>query len=142
MYFDELKVGMTKTLNNVHINKEEMIAFAKDYDNVPIHVDEEYASHSNFKQLLAPGMYPFLLMWAEYLKDDFYGEELLAGNSTKVEWLAPVFAGDVLNGTAKIVELKERNSKNGLVTLEIDIWNQNNIKVINSRIEAIVKKKI
>ncbi len=38
----------------------------------------------------------FMSVWAKYLEVDFFGEKLLAGKSTKTEWIKPVFADDVL----------------------------------------------
>ena len=43
MYFDDLKVGMAVDTAPAVIKKEKMLAFAYDYDNVPLHTDEEYA---------------------------------------------------------------------------------------------------
>ena len=43
MYFNELKLGMTVDTTPAVIEKEKMIAFARDYDNIPLHTDEEYA---------------------------------------------------------------------------------------------------
>ena len=44
-------------------------------------------------------------VWAKYLETDFFCEELLAGKSTKIEWLKPVYADDVLTGKATITKL-------------------------------------
>lgn len=43
-----------------------------------------------FEQLIAPGVMSFMAVWAKYLEVDFFGEELLAGKSTKIEWIKPV----------------------------------------------------
>ena len=40
MYFDDLKMGMTVDIAPAVIQKEKMVAFAKDYDNIPLHTDE------------------------------------------------------------------------------------------------------
>ncbi len=93
MYFDDLTIGMTVDTAPAMIEKEKMLAFAKDYDNVPLHTDEEYAKTTPFGQLIAPGVMSFLEVWAKYLEVDFFGEQLLAGKSTKIEWEKPVFAG-------------------------------------------------
>ena len=85
MYFDELKLGMTVDTDPVVIKKEKMIAFAHDYDNIPLHTDEEYAKNTPFGKLIAPGVMSFMSVWAKYLEVDFFGEELLAGKSTKIE---------------------------------------------------------
>ena len=78
MYFDEMKIGMTVDIAPAHIGKEKMIAFAKDYDNIPLHTDEEYAKTTPFGKLIAPGVMSFMSVWAKYLEVDFFGEELLA----------------------------------------------------------------
>lgn len=141
MYFEELTTGMTLRTAPVTLRKEEMLAFSRQYDNVPLHTDETYAKATHFGQLLAPGMLSFLLVWAEYLKQDFFGEELLAGTSQKVEWFKPVFAGDILTGTAEITGLTERNAKNGLAELTLRVCNQNGDPVLTGITECIVKKR-
>lgn len=141
MYFDDLKVGMTKELEPAVIDKGDMLDFAKKYDNVPLHIDEEYAKNTHFGQIIAPGVMSFMTVWAKYLEVDFFGEELIAGMSTKIEWLRPVFAGDVLTGTATITKATVRNERNGLIELTIDIVNQNGDKVIRDITEAVVKRK-
>lgn len=35
MYFEDLKIGMKVEIAPATINKDKMIAFAKDYDNIP-----------------------------------------------------------------------------------------------------------
>ena len=142
MYFDELELGMTVDTAPAVIEKEKMMAFARDYDNIPLHTDEEYAKTTPFGKLIAPGVMSFMSVWAKYLERDFFGEELLAGKSTKIEWLKPVFADDVLTGKATITNLIIRNVKNGLVEVTIEAYNQNGELVLRDVTEAIVKRKL
>ena len=142
MYFDDLKLGMTIETEATVIEKEKMIAFAQTYDNIPLHTNEEYAKTTPFGKLIAPGVMSFMSVWAKYLEKDFFGEELLAGKSTKIEWLKPVFADDVLTGKATITKLVRRNEKNGLVEVSIDAYNQNGELVLKDVTEAIVKCRI
>ena len=141
MYFDELKLGMTAEIAPATIDKEKMLSFAREYDNVPLHVDETYAAKTPFGQLIAPGVMSYLVVWAKYLEVDFFGEELLAGKSTKVEWLRPVYAGDKLSGKATITALTPRNARNGVATVTIDAFNQKGERVLTAVTEAIVKIK-
>ena len=140
-HFDELAVGMTVDIPAAVIDKEKMIAFAKEYDNIPLHTDEEYAKNTRFGALIAPGVMSFMAVWAKYLEVSFYGDALLAGQSTKIEWLKPVFAGDVLTGCATITDLVKRNPKNGLVEVTIEVKNQNGELVLKNVTEAVVKCK-
>jgi len=139
MYFDDLRLGMTVDISPAVIEKEKMIEFAKAYDNIPLHTDEEYAKATPFGKLIAPGVMSFMSVWAKYLEVDFFGEELLAGKSTKIEWIKPVYAEDILSGKATITKLVKRNAKNGLVEVSIDAYNQNGELVLTDVTEAIVK---
>ena len=139
MHFDDLKLGMTVDLASAVIEKEKMLAFAREYDNVPLHTDEEYAKTTVFGKLIAPGVMSFMAVWARYLEVDFFGEELLAGKSTKIEWIKPVFAEDVLAGKATITNLVRRNAKNGIAEVSIEAYNQKGELVLTSVTEAIVK---
>ena len=141
MYFNELKVGMTVEIESVTIDKQKMIDFALSYDNIPLHTDEEYALSTPFGRLIAPGVMSFMSVWNKYLEVDFFGEQLLAGKSTKIEWLKPVFAGDVLSGKATITALVPRNKRNGIVEVTIEAFNQNGEMVLVDTTEAIVKIK-
>ena len=142
MYFDDLKIGMTVEISPAVIAKDKMVDFAKTYDNIPLHTDEEYAKTTPFGKLIAPGVMSFMSVWAKYLEVDFFGAELLAGKSTKIEWIKPVYADDVLSGKATITGLVKRNEKNGLVEVSIDAYNQNGDIVMCDVTEAIVKCKL
>ena len=141
MYFDELKLGMAVETAPAVIKKEKMMEFARDYDNIPLHTDEEYAKSTPFGALIAPGVMSFMSVWAKYLEVNFFEKELLAGKSTKIEWLKPVFADDVLIGKAKITNLVKRNEKNGLVEVTLEAYNQKGELVLTNVTEAIVKCK-
>ena len=141
MYFDDIKVGMTVEIAPAVIEKEKMMDFARLYDNIPLHTDEEYAQKTHFDKLIAPGVMSFMTVWAKYLEVDLFGEELLAGKSTKIEWLKPVFAEDVLTAKAVVSDLVKRNARNGIVTLTIEAYNQNGDLVLTNTTEAVVKCK-
>jgi acyl dehydratase len=141
MYFDELKLGMTVDTEPVAITKEKMMKFAYEYDPIPLHTDEEYAKTTPFGALIAPGIMSFMSVWAKYLEVDFFGKALLAGKSSKIEWIKPVYAGDTLRGTTTITNLIERSKQNGLVELTVEVRNQKGELVIVNTTEAIVKCK-
>ena len=132
---------MTVDLASTVIHKEKMIAFAEEYDNIPLHTDEAYAKSTPFGGLIAPGVMSFMSVWAKYLEVSFYEDALLAGKSTRIEWTAPVYAEDTLSGRATITNLIKRNEKNGLVEITIEAYNQKGDLVLTNVTEAIVKCK-
>ncbi len=139
MYFEDIRLGMAVNTAPALIKKEKMMAFARDYDNIPLHTDEEYAKTTTFGQLIAPGVMSFMSVWAKYLEVDFVGDALIAGKSTKIEWHKPVYAEDVLTGKATVTNLIRRNARNGLVEITIEAYNQNGVLVLTDVTEAIVK---
>ena len=139
MYFEELKPGMQVQIAPATIEKEKMLAFARDYDPIPLHTDEAYAKTTPFGGLIAPGVMSFMSVWAKYLEVDLFGQELLAGKSTKIEWHKPVYPEDVLTGTAEVTRLQRRNAKNGLVEITIHAYNQHQVLVLTNVTEAVVR---
>ena len=141
MYFEEFETGRQLNIDNVVIDKNDMIAFAKKYDYIPLHTDEEYAKKTIFGNLIAPGVMSFMAVWAKYLETDLAGDQLLAGKSTKIEWMKPVYADDVLNAVCTVSKLTRRNEKNGLVELTFEVFNQKGELVLTDVTEMIVKCK-
>ena len=125
------------------IEKEKMMDFARLYDNIPLHTDEEYAKTTPFGALIAPGVMSFMSVWVKFLEIGFFGgDEFLCGKSTKMEWLKPVYAGDVLTGKATVTALTQRNAKNGIVEVTVEAYNQKGELVLTDVTEAIVKIKL
>lgn len=139
MYFEEFVAGLKLRIEPTAIHKEDMLDFAKKYDTIPLHTDEEYAKSTIFGGLIAPGVMSFMSVWAKYLENDLAGDELLAGKSTKIEWMKPVFAEDVLSGICTVSGLTKRNERNGIVELTFEVFNQNNELVLTDVTEMIVK---
>lgn len=141
MYFEDIQLGMTVNIAPVVIQKEKMLTFAREYDNIPLHTDEEYAKTTPFGALIAPGVMSFMSVWAKYLEVDIVGDALIAGRSTKIEWHKPVYAEDVLTGKATVTNLVRRSPRNGLVEITIEVYNQKGTLVITNVTEAVVKCK-
>lgn len=139
MYFEEFELGSKMQIEPAVINKNDMLDFARKYDNIPLHTDEEYAASTIFGELIAPGVMSFMAVWAKYLKNDLAGNELLAGKSTKIEWIKPVFPNDVLSGICTVSGLTKRNAKNGIVELTFEVFNQMNELVLTDITEMVVK---
>ena len=142
MYFEDIELGSGYDLEPVEIKKEQILSFAREYDYIPLHTDEAYARTTPFGGLIAPGVMSFMLVWTKFIDVNLFGTELIAGKSTKMEWLKPVYADDVLTGKATITNLVKRNAKNGLVEITIDAYNQKGELVLTDVTEAVVKCKI
>lgn len=141
MFLDEIKVGEKIKIAPAVVEEEEMLAFSRRFNNIPVHTDADYAKITKFGKPLASGVMSFLVVWANYIQLDFAGEQLIAGKSSKIDWFKPVFAGDVLTGTAEVTAITPRNDFNGVLEVTIDVFNQNGELVLKNVTESIVKRK-
>lgn len=139
MYFEQIPLGSTYDLEPVFISKEQILSFARTYDYIPLHTDEDYARHTPFGGLIAPGVMSFMLVWTRFIDVNLFAEELIAGKSTSMEWLRPVYPDDVLTGKAEITGKTKRNARNGIVEVTVSVYNQHGVLVLTDVTEVIVK---
>jgi acyl dehydratase len=141
MTFEEFTLGQRYVLDEVTIQPDKLEAFAREYDPLPLHLDEEYAKTTGFGALIAPGVMSFMTVWAQFARINVWGASLIAGRNVFIEWLAPVYAGDKLSGVATVTGLTRRNARNGMVQVTLEIANQNGVAVIKAVNEAVVAAK-
>ena len=55
MYLDDITLDYEFTTEPAVIDRDKMIAFAKEYDPIPLHYDEEYAKTTRYGRVIAPG---------------------------------------------------------------------------------------
>ena len=139
MFFDALRVGQTFPVRPVTITEEAIRSFALAYDPLPVHLDAGYAETSPFGGIIAPGVMSFMAVWAEFLRNNGWGPNFIAGKNTKIEWFAPVYAGDVLRGEGRVLELVPHKPGSGIVFLGMEIHNQHGVKVIFDTTELLLK---
>lgn len=139
MYFEDIKLGTKYELEPITVTKEQMMAFARDYDSIPLHLDEEYAKKTPFGGLIAPGVMTFMSIWNKFQELNVYGDELIAGLSTSMEWHKPVYPDDALTGVVEVTNLVKRNSKNGLVEVTVKVYNQDGVHVLTDVTKSVIK---
>ncbi len=136
--FNTTPVGAVYHIGPVRITKEKIIAFAAEYDPLPLHLDEDYAATTRHGRLIAPGVMTFMSIWARFIGMNDWGRNMIGGRSTRIEWLYPVFADDDLKGEITITGKSRRNPHNGLIVITTRIFNQNGVQVIEDVTEMIV----
>lgn len=138
MNFEEIIVGERYDVGPVPIEREKVVEFALNYDPLPVHYDEEFAKKTRYAGLIAPGVMSFMSAWSQIIRLNPWGENLIAGKSTKIEWLAPVRPGDSLHGCVVVTDKTRRNPYNGVVEVTADFYNQNDVHVIHDVTEMVI----
>lgn len=129
-----LKIG-DKTQFTKSITEEEVILFAKiSGDDNPIHLNEEYAKNSIFKQKIAHGFLVGSLISAAIGKN-------LPGNGTiylsqNMKFIAPVFMNDIITAHIEVLDFPKGNQ----VLLSTICKNQDQKNVIEGTALVIAPK--
>ena len=111
-YFEDFAPGQDIDLGTRTVTEEEIVAFARDYDPQPFHVDREAAAHSIYGGVIASGWHTCGMMM-RMVVDGLLNRSASMGSPglDGVRWLAPVRAGDTLNVRYRTVQVKASASK-------------------------------
>ena len=109
------------------ISEAEIIAFAKEYDPQPFHVDPAAAAAGPVGGLIASGWQTASLTMRLLVEHFFSGETALgAAGVDEIRWPRPVRPGDTLRVRATILDARRSRSKpdRGIVRSMTEITNQ------------------
>jgi acyl dehydratase len=111
LYFEELQIGGRSTAGPYLVSKEGIIRFAKEYDPIPRHIDEEIAARSAFGGLTASGSHTFAIyiLLTGQLQPHF--QVLMGLGWDEVKLPNPVRPGDQLDLEMTVLEMRESKSR-------------------------------
>lgn len=136
IYFEDLPAGDVRESPPRTITREEMLAFARQYDPQPFHLDEDAARKTIYGGLIASGWLTVAVMmrllWDTLLKD---AVSLGSPGADEVRWLKPVRPGDTLRARFTVVEAVPSRSKpdRGVVKTLTEVRNQHGEVVMTMR---------
>ena len=134
-YWEDLAAGETVEIGSHTITAEEIVAFARQFDPQPFHIDAEKAKDSIYGGLIASGWHTCSI--AMRLMCDSYVNQAASMGSPgleEVRWLKPVRPGDTLRATRTIEESRPTSKPDrGLVLTRWDMYNQKDEHVLMMR---------
>lgn len=127
LYFEDFSEGRRFDYRPVEMKPADIIAFAKEFDQQPMHLDEEAGKRSILGGLAASGWHTSAVGMRMML-DAFMGNSSSQGSPgiDFMDWKKPVIAGDVLAGFSLVLEARRSKSKPdlGIVKFRNEIINQ------------------
>jgi acyl dehydratase len=111
-YFEDFEPGQDIDLGTRTVTEEEIVAFAREFDPQPFHVDHDAAAASIFGGVIASGWHTCSMMM-RMVVDGLMNRAAGMGSPglEGVRWLAPVRAGDTLNVHYRTTQVKASTSK-------------------------------
>jgi len=136
LYLEDFAPGQVRESPPRTLGKDEIVAFAREYDPQPFHVDEAAAQRSVYGGLIASGWQTVSIMM-RLLWDTFLNHTASLGSPgcDEIRWLKPVRPGDTLRARFTIVEVTPSRSKpdRGIVRTFTEILNQRDEVVMTVR---------
>lgn len=126
-YFEDFQVGDVFELGTTSVTEEEIIAFARQFDPQPFHVDPVQARASAFGGIIASGWHTASL-FMRLLVDNFLRETVSLGSPglDEVRWLQPLRPDDTLRARFTILECRASKSRAemGILRSRSEVFNQ------------------
>lgn len=112
LYFEDMQAGDTIELGSRDVTQEQIIAFAREFDPQPFHVDPERATQSAFGGLIASGWHTAAI-YMRMLVDGLLNQTVSLGSPgvDEVRWLKPVRPGDTLRARFTVLETTPSRSR-------------------------------
>jgi acyl dehydratase len=142
LFLEDFGAGMTFQTPERTITQGDVMDFAKlSGDFNPLHTNEEFARSGRFGKRIAHGVLTLAILTGLWDRlgiiagsvEAFYG-------INDLKFTRPVFMGDTVHATVKVVDKEEREA-NGMVTLNNEVMNQRGETVLVCNTKLIVKRK-
>src|ERR1700756_28609 len=124
--FEDFLPGQFGTFGPRHVTRDEILAFAAEFDPQPMHLDEEAASKTMLRGLSGSGWHLCSLMM-RMMFDGFIGRTASLGSPgvNELRWLAPLRPGNDLMLEVDVAEARVSKSRpeTGIVTFKAVVRN-------------------
>jgi acyl dehydratase len=127
-YWEDFPVGTVREFGAMEVTRENVLAFARQFDPQPFHVDDAAAEASLFGRLSASGWHT-CAMTMRMMCDDYLLESSSLGSPgiDSLRWTKPVHPGDTLSTRMTVIESRPMASRPnvGLICSKWEVLNQN-----------------
>ena len=127
-YLEDYAVGQIYWSGKKRVVKDEIVAFAKEFDPQYFHLDEVAALKSPFKGLAASGWHTAGMTMRLMVDGEFSpAGGILGVGIDELSWSLPVRPGDELRVKSEILEVRPSKSKpdRGMIRVKNTTLNQN-----------------
>jgi len=144
LFWEDFPVGQVREFGAYHVTREAVLAFAREFDPQPFHLDDAAAEASLFERLAASGWHT-CAMAMRMMCDGYLLESASLGSPgvEKLVWPAPVFPGDVLTMRSTVLESRPSASRPeiGLVRNRSEVLNQHGQVVLSMEGVGFFRKR-
>ena len=142
-WFEDVAVGDRMDFGPLTISRDEIVAFAREYDFQPFHLSDEAAAQTHFGQISASGWHT-CAMTMRMLVDNIT-ERKQAGLGSpgldELRWLKPVYPGDTLRVESELISKKQSQSRPEMGSFQsiVRVFNQDDVVVMSMKSIGLIR---
>ena len=142
LYFEDFQSTIDMTSRGRTLTEADIVMFAGlTGDFVELHTNEEFARETRYGRRIAHGALVFSISIGLITRMNLLDDTVLAfAGVDKLRFVAPVFIGDTVHVTKKVVERQELGPAQGTVTFETKVLNQRDELVLVYRDKMLVRR--
>ena len=145
IYFEDLVVGAETYFGCTEVTRHEVIEFAKRYDPQPFHLSDEAAAKTHFGRIAASGWHTCAMVMGVIARHvtDAGQAGLGSPGIDELRWLKPVYPGDTLHVSGKILEKTPSRSKPeiGSFRTHTTVTNQDDVLVLTFTSIVLMRRR-
>jgi acyl dehydratase len=145
IWFEDIEVGRETEFGRYEVTREEVIDFARKYDPQPFHLSDEAAAKTHFGRLAASGWHTCAMVMAVIARHVVKEEQAGLGSPgiDELRWLKPVYPGDTLHVSGRIVDKRESRSKPDLGSFRTftTVTNQDGVPVLTFTSIVLMRRR-
>lgn len=145
IYWEDLEVGSETVFGSVEVSREEVIAFARQYDPQLFHLSDEAAAKTHFGRIAASGWHTCAMTMGVIARHVVKTEQAGLGSPgvDELRWLRPVYPGDTLTVSGKIIDRTPSRSKPeiGSVRTATRVTNQDGMDVMTFTSIVLMRRR-
>ncbi len=113
LYFEDLEVDAETKFGTYEVTREEVLEFARKYDPQPFHLSDEEAAKTHFGRIAASGWHTCAMTMAVIARYSVEHRQAGLGSPgiDELRWRRPVYPGDTLHVSGKIIAKTPSRSK-------------------------------
>ena len=113
IYLEDLEVGAETDFGTYDVTREEVLEFAHKYDPQPFHLSDEEAAKTHFGRIAASGWHTAAMTMAVIARYVVGHRQAGLGSPgiDELRWKKPVYPGDTLQVSGKILEVTPSRSR-------------------------------
>jgi acyl dehydratase len=126
LHYEDFPEGLVIPLGTHHLSKEEVIAFASEWDPQPFHLDEAAGERSVLGGLSASGWQTSAILIRLSVEGYANRSAAMASNSMEeCKWLRPVHSGETLTGRVTVLSrrLSAKRPEMGILKMKFELMN-------------------